>query len=777
MSFETRPKHGPVPRAEPLSDAKKRAQADARLQPQRREEARLAIDDLESLRRNNSPHETPVPRPRVSRIDLENLNRSYAVPDRPGTARVARETRPELEEALNELAHDARRIVSEDVATKTHDEYRNRVRRRRDEAAADASADEFRRRLEERRRNDGPELSYGDLADVDLPPEEEPWRAHHERRARRIMDESAHVAEAGGKQFRNTMIARHGYVPTPRAELGLLEDADRGMKNSFDSGLHLFDEDNKSDRASFDFRPAGEAQLGREDILDLPAVSERAHKGEVINLERSGVRGRTKERKRPEPRIFDGQVVREPDEALHRETAPVDADDARLPSIEQPSVELSPEIQQDVRTMNAIAALEANKTIRLRDANDLVARAEAEASTIGQAFEATTGVSIESYLSGTASLADRIRVNTYNIGRSIKQLGAFIGGIFGPRMPEANQHAPSPQTLLERYENARQTVAEAQAGLAGAGVDAQKIQDQIDALTLPEEERFKRANAAFDRAERARNMHVLGRSTGVGALAFSDRPSRPRTNEAAVETREEPNEMEQRVLENPPTTPDGYHPTAVRTGHRDRSHNPLTTAPSLRKLAPLYAGPEPSRTNGMRGLESYDTVMDVPGFQDRYNAITDEDAKTFVGPEGVRSFGDALEVVASNIADDRKSGIAIADRAYELLESSANPSRGKQAHESFILLGQNIRYLDKVQWALAAQPGYERDLEEAVQHPSAANLTYFNARVLKAVEAVGRQEGIPTFQRQRAVIAEAFSALLRAKEESLWLNDDDVLAA
>lgn len=754
MPFEgIPPKTGRVPRAKLLSPEEDRVINSTR------DELRAAYDKREGTdlaRFDAISRSAPTAeRPRVSRQQLDKLSRSYGIQDGPNARRIARENRQELSELLGELREDTRRVVSNDIADKTANEFHTRIRDRHDNRLADRTAAEFRTRLDNRR--DAPELSYGDMVDVDIPGSEEPVTELDESdiigvdskpRSRGVYDDEV------ASYIENLPRANGRKTPPPIPEAARNRSRNRDQKELDELLAEL-----NADAAPFAARRAAESraeQAEHQEVSDL-----------LDEIKQDGLSG-----------AFGARREREAQKARREREA---AQAARFERERQePSVVLDEHMERDPHRMR-VRNLKANQA-EILDYPHAQARAmNARVDAIGNSFQAKTGVPIEAYLAGTASMMDRARIAAQNIGSAFKQPLQFLKGIFSPGKPTADG-APrelSPQAIIEQYEHARTQAAEAQARLAGAQADAQRLQNQIDELSMPSNEFRAKQDAAWDRAERAKNASILGRRIGPrGAATIIGAERVANTPHVNLDLDLEEDDLEE--LPEAPTNRAGHHATALRTGHRDRGFNPLTTSPSLRKLAPLYAGPELSRTNAMKGFEEYDNVMDVPGFKDRYDELTERETNEFlsdqpasINPERAPwsdetgpSFADSLETVAGAVSPDRTSGIAIADRAYELLEEDRNPEKAQRAHERFAQLGQHMKHFDAIQKALASREEYEEDMEELVRNPSSMNLRYINAHILSAVDQVGRKNNLPAFQEQRAEIAELFSALLRAKAEA-----------
>ncbi len=671
------------------------------------------------------------------------------------------------------------------------------------------------------RLQDAPEVSYALTDEVDLPTSDEAWREHDVARAEHIRRRSEKIADNVTQQFRNRMSYRHRYSPTPSVEAELRSRAEAPPLPSYDipSEIELdekdiLDVDSKPrSRGVYDddvanyidnlprtnarktpppFPEAARKQRTRRDETDAlldelaaeagPLMARRAAEDQANNKEFDALLDEIKHDGLGG--AFDARREREAREAEAEKSA---AQAARFERERQePSVVLDGGMERDAHRMR-VRDLKANQAEILAYPHAQARAMNARVEAISNSFQTKTGVPIEAYLAGTASMMDRARIAARNIGSAFKQPLQFLKGIFAAGKP-TSEGAPrelSPQAIIEEYERARTQAAEAQARLADAQADAQRLQSQIDELSMPSNEFQAKQDAAWDRAEQAKNASILRRRMGPGAAATligtEHVPNTPRFDLGLSE-----DDLEE--LPDTGTNRAGYHATALRTGHRDRGLNPLTTSPSLRKLAPLYAGPELSRTNAMKGFEEYDDVMSVPGIKESYDALTERETNEFlsgqpasINPERAPwsgetgpSFADSLETVAGAVSKDRTSGIAIADRAYELLEEDRNPEKAQRAHERFAQLGQYMKHFEAIEKALAAREEYDEDMREAVRSPSPINLRYVNAHILSAVDQVGRKNDIPAFHEQRAEIAELFSALLRAKAEAAMNTEEDV---
>lgn len=505
---------------------------------------------------------------------------------------------------------------------------------------------------------------------------------------------------------------------------------------------------------------------------------EPVYEGEVIDFGRPDTRGR---QKTPEFRIFDSEVVPEP---------AVERGDFR--HAEQESVIVDPEYKERADAFARdprVAALEANRNEMLAvlaDARASAARAEARVNAVGAEFRQATEVDIEAYLAGTASFADRAKVAMKNVGAALKKPWNFVKGIFTPR-PAADLEPDtlSPQAIIEQYEAARAAAAEAHARTIQPEGDAMRIQEQINALGRTAKEQEAYDIAAHQRAMRARADYAVSRNEGKGGVGPFLSTQRPDSNSNTAARFESIDDDDVSV------GPRGYHPTALRTGHRaEQSVNPMREMPGIRKLAPLYAGPELSRTNGIKGAEAYDNVMDVPGFADRVNSLTDEDMDSFlaeapapISPEAAPwretssggseapSFIETLETVASAVSRNRQEGLKIADRAYELLENDSDMEHARRAHERFAIMGNYAKHLDQIVKTMVKDHGSisEQDVMEFARDTSAHGSRMLSLSLTKALKKVGRERSIPSINEadndQLAEIALLVRTLLQAKAE------------
>lgn len=541
-----------------------------------------------------------------------------------------------------------------------------------------------------KRPTEGPELSYGDLVDVDLPPSDDRMDRYDQLRADRIKNESEQLAYGAQTRFRNKMIAKHRFTPSEEAERKLWEAADEAP---------AFPQPSEYDFSNWASVPMAKQNVDESIEADLTELSSRElaqyHRDQELAREVAAFQRDLKKPRATPPSL-------EKKFATKQEMAATRYERERQES----SVVLNEDMNRDVQSMR-IRDLKANQQAIVEYPRAQVQALQAKTESIASDFEAKTGVPIEAYLAGTLGTIDRLRISAQNIGSALGQPFRFVKGIFaGGRPSDEGGKELSPQAILERYEHARAQAEEAQAALVSAEVNAQRIQDQIDQLEMTSADYRAKKDADWDRAEHARNLGALGRSRGGSAAGlFRSERSQPREHGAvATET----------------TDPSEWDSSAPRVAHRDLSYNfnPLTSSPSLRKLDPLYAKPGPSRTNGIKGYEEYDNVMDIPGFEDRYNDLSDEEEMptraSAISPEAAPwsdsgpSFVKALEQVGAHMGVDRNTGMAIADTTYELLENDANEERASQADRRFRLLGQYITHLNTIEQDLIG----ERPAEE-----------------------------------------------------------------
>lgn len=716
-----------VPRAKILSDQEKQIIHDARQELKSRQDPEYRRELAEMEQYRGFSATKNHATETGSKVDFDALDRAYQIQDGPGMRRIARENRAEVGTSLRDTM-------------RAHEDF-----------------------MKEQDALDARESAYGDL------------------RAQRIIDESNREANDGARHYRNEMVSRYGYEPTKQAERDLMEAYEAPMANPFDAGSHDFSPapsplSDHPDRAPFGFH--SEDELGADDILDFPNPVDR--RPETVRLDSSNLEEYIPAT--PPPLPPGAERRKRVDTALNRLNAEINRLDRGDFRHEQESVVLAPELQQDVRAMN-IAALEANKRQLLADARAITARADARVDAVGAEFLQATGVNIESYLAGTASFADRARIMMKNVGAALKAPLNFLKGIFGPRPAEdITPPAVSPQALLERYEEARTAATEEHARLAGAEADAKRIQDQIDKLTLSPEALRAKDDAAWDRAERAQNAYTLARGNRGRVSAFIPRESSPVTPEPFVDDDED--------VPEPPRSGEGYHGTTPRMNHRHGQIDALHEIPGIRKLAPLYAGPELSRTNGIKGAEAYDNVMDVPGFADHVNSITDEDMDSFlaeapapISPEAAPwretssrgseapSFIETLETVANAVSRDHREGLKIADRAYELLENDSDTENARRAHERFAIMGKYAKHLDQIVKTMVQDHGSisEHDVMQIARDTSPHGLRILNQYLTEALKKVGRERSIPSINEaddeQLAEITLLVRTLLQAKAE------------
>jgi hypothetical protein len=540
-----------------------------------------------------------------------------------------------------------------------------------------------------KRPTEGPELSYGDLVDVDLPPSDDRMDRYDQLRADRIKNESEQLAYGAQTRFRNKMIAKHRFAPSAEAERNLWEAADAGP---------AFPQPSEYDFSNWASVPTTKQNIDESIEADLTELSPRElaqyHRDQELSREVSAFQRDLKKPRAAPPSLEKKFATKQEMAAARYEREQRESGGSLNDTRERDA--------QNVQIRN----LKANQQAIVEYPRAQVRALQAKTESIASDFEAKTGVPIEAYLAGTLGTMDRLRISAQNIGSALGQPFRFVKGIFaGGRPSDEGGKELSPQAIVEQYEHARTQAEEAQAALVSAEVNAQRIQDQIDQLEMTSADYRAKKDADWDRAEHARNLATLGRSSGGAANLFrSDRSQLRADTPVAMET----------------TDPSEWDSSAPRTAHRDLSYNfnPLTSSPSLRKLAPLYAKPGPSRTNGIKGYEAYDNVMDIPGFEDRYNNLSDEEEiptrASAISPESAPwsderpSFVDTLERVGAHMGVDRNTGMAIADTTYELLENDANEERASQADRRFRLLGQYITHINTIEQDLIG----ERPAEE-----------------------------------------------------------------
>lgn len=540
-----------------------------------------------------------------------------------------------------------------------------------------------------KRPTEGPELSYGDLVDVDLPPSDDRMDRYDQLRADRIKNESEQLAYGAQTRFRNKMIAKHRFTPSAEAERNLWEAADDAP---------AFPQPSEYDFSNWASIPTAKQTVDESIEPDLTELSPRElaqyHRDQELAREVAAFQ-RDLKKPRAAPPSLEKKFATKQEMAAARYEREQRESGALLNDTRERDA-------QNVQIRN----LKANQEAIVEYPRAQVRALQAKTESIASDFEAKTGVPIEAYLAGTLGMADRLRISAQNISSAFGQPLRFVKGMFaGGRPSDEGGKELSPQAIVEQYEHARTQAEEAQAALVSAEVNAQRIQDQIDQLEMTSADYRAKKDADWDRAEHARNLATLGRSSGGAANLFrSDRSQLRADTPVAMET----------------TDPSEWDSSAPRTAHRDLSYNfnPLTSSPSLRKLAPLYAKPGPSRTNGIKGYEAYDNVMDIPGFEDRYNNLSDEEElptrASAISPEAAPwsderpSFVDTLERVGAHMGVDRNTGMAIADTTYELLENDANEERASQADRRFRLLGQYITHLNTIEQDLIG----ERPAEE-----------------------------------------------------------------
>ncbi len=542
--------------------------------------------------------------------------------------------------------------------------------------------------------HEGPELSYGDLVDVDAPSTDRMDR-YDQLRAERIKNESDQLAKGAETRFRNKMMAKHRFAPSLEAERELWEAADEApafpnlseyefpnwasvpaSKQNVDESLDLTDADltelspRELARYERDQELAREVAAFQKDLKKPRAIPPSLEKKFATKQEMDAARSEREQRER-KPRATPP--------SLEKRFATKQEMDAARSEREQRErgVNLDKNSGGDLQRVQ-ISDLKAKQEALLEYPRVQVQRINAKAESIADTFEAKTGVPIEAYLAGTLETFDRLRISAQNIGSALSRPFRFVQGIFSGGRPTGDiVEELSPQAILEQYEHTRTQAEEAQAALVSAEVNAQRIQDQIDQLEMTSADYRAKKDADWDRAEHAKNLGTLGRSGGGAAGLFRSDRSQPRGREAVVaETTDESQ----------------WDSSAPRISHRDLSYNfnPLTSSPSLRKLAPLYAKPGPSRTNGMKGYEDYDNVMDIPGFAERYNTLSDEEEAPdtqAISPEAApwrdggsidtreeaqtmldKAMDEARLSIERNInVVDTKIASEIADEAFELL--------------------------------------------------------------------------------------------------------------
>lgn len=541
-----------------------------------------------------------------------------------------------------------------------------------------------------KRPTEGPELSYGDLVDVDLPPSDDRMDRYDQLRADRIKNESEQLAYGAQTRFRKKMFAKHRFAPSAEAERNLWEAADDAP---------AFPQPSEYDFSNWASVPTAKQTVDDSIEADLTELSPRElaqyHRDQELAREVAAFQRDLKKPRSTPPSL-------EKKFATKQEMAAARYERERQES----SVVLNEDMNRDVQSMR-IRDLKAKQDAIVEYPRAQVQALQVKTESIASDFETKTGVPIEAYLAGTLGTIDRLRISAQNIGSALGQPFRFVKGIFaGGRPSDEGGKELSPQAILERYEHARAQAEEAQAALVSAEVNAQRIQDQIDQLEMTSADYRAKKDADWDRAEHARNLSTLGRSkSGSAAGLFRSERSQPHKQEAVLAETTDPSEWDS---------------SAPRVAHRDLSYNfnPLSSSPSLRKLAPLYAKPGPSRTNGIKGYEEYDNVMDIPGFTDRYNDLSDEEEMptraSAISPEAAPwsderpSFVDTLERVGAHMGVDRNTGMAIADTTYELLENDANEERASQADRRFRLLGQYITHINTIEQDLIG----ERPAEE-----------------------------------------------------------------
>lgn len=516
-----------------------------------------------------------------------------------------------------------------------------------------------------------------------------PKRLYDQLRADRIKNESEQLAYGAQTRFRIKMIAKHRFAPSAEAERNLWEAADAGP---------AFPQPSEYDFSNWASVPTTKQNIDESIEADLTELSPRElaqyHRDQELSREVSAFQRDLKKPRAAPPSLEKKFATKQEMAAARYEREQRESGGSLNDTRERDA--------QNVQIRN----LKANQQAIVEYPRAQVRALQAKTESIASDFEAKTGVPIEACLAGTLGMADRLRISAQNISSAFGQPFRFVKGMFAVGRPsDEGGKELSPQAIVEQYEHARTQAEEAQAALVSAEVNAQRIQDQIDQLEMTSADYRAKKDADWDRAEHAGGLAALGRSSGGATSLFRSDRSRLRADTSvAMET----------------TDPSEWDSSAPRTAHRDLSYNfnPLTSSPSLRKLAPLYAKPGPSRTNGIKGYEAYDNVMDIPGFADRYGDLSDEEEiptrASAISPESAPwsderpSFVDTLERVGAHMGVDRNTGIAIADTTYELLENDANEERASQADRRFRLLGQYITHINTIEQDLIG----ERPAEE-----------------------------------------------------------------
>lgn len=302
-----------------------------------------------------------------------------------------------------------------------------------------------------------------------------------------IADESNRIADAAERQFRNKMIARHGYEVTPETRNRLRDDADQPSINPFDGGFHDFSVPQEA-------RSINSKEERRQILAELDALSRRSRNSDLEELDSDLLEDDDA------PILTRGEDVYLPQEDVtdlpRRPLA--EKSTARRTDIPQPFKPLSRADIQARQMTETVANLRAHQAAAQESANAFKGQLSyvTEATqTLADDFEKRFGVNLDALQHGGASLLQELKVGAFNIGAS-------LGKLFGKK-------AESPQSFIDEYKKKTALLSDLTAEQRKYMDDARRLQRQIDEIVDPEGERLRRERAAV-------NAHFRGLGSGRG---------------------------------------------------------------------------------------------------------------------------------------------------------------------------------------------------------------------------------------------------------------------